>query len=492
MKKKLCSILCFFTITFTATALDVNTSELEDVSNLNSQIEFENYGGPYAVIESASSILNIGTELGRVVAEDVLTSVTVKPEGKYTLIHAISEENKQKFSGDILILNEDAGVDHIKNLRRILTGYLMASYGYSQTDAETLSVFITIYNAVYRGQINFFTEKFNDLVSQNLLEQKVGLSTYWEDWPGKTQIVIPLGYVENALSSVDTTEISDENVIEALEGEDDKGIDVREQLTELKEREMEEAQKNAQEAQKNAAEERKAGNTEQAQKEAAKSAEQQNLADKKREEVKSDKAQIAKDKENIVEKPEVKKLTGLFVADEKKGFYKLLSVNALTGEVLVKSPVNQIRNTSIYTVQNVTLTTEDEGTVNYPELFIAVCGTNNKKSAVRLCLLDTEKLELKKQSAEILSEKTELINYGENFYAVIKDGKSFYLAIYDKNLNIKSKSSIAVKESTPINISQDGILISDSSGKNQLLNLQDLTSIWNNSKTKVITTSNEK
>ena len=60
------------------------------------------------------------------------------------------------------------------------------------------------------------------------------------------------------------------------------------------------------------------------------------------------------------------------------------------------------------------------------------------------------------------------------------------------DLNIKSKSSIAVKESTPINISQDGILISDSSGKNQLLNLQDLTSIWNNSKTKVITTSNEK
>ena len=156
VKKSVCTLF-FLAAALSCFSLEVNQGELESAGD--DSIQFENFGGPYLVIESADAITNIGTELGLAVAEDVLTPITVHPEGKYTLVHAIDSENKSKLSADILILNADAGVDHIKNLRRITTGFLSAAYGYSKEDAETLSVFITIYNAVYRNQIEQFSEK---------------------------------------------------------------------------------------------------------------------------------------------------------------------------------------------------------------------------------------------------------------------------------------------------------------------------------------------
>ena len=319
MKKFACAVAtCLFLLT-QMLAIEVDEGELRVPGS--DAIQFENYGGPYAVIETVDAIIGIGSALGKEVAAALETPATIQPGAKYTLIHAIDLNTEGALDADILLLNENAGVDHIKNLRRIITGYLEAAYSYSRSDAETIATFVTIYNAVYRNQLDNFTAKYKDIVLQYLTQEKVGLSTNWQDWPGRTQIVIPLNDVNGGLSSVDTTTISDENVVEALQDEEGKGVAERESLADIKERESATAGQKAQSAQKDAAQQRKDGNKPAAAKSAQESKTQQKIADKKAVEAKNDRETIAKDREILQEaQTDVQVtpnyLTGLFVVDD--------------------------------------------------------------------------------------------------------------------------------------------------------------------------------
>lgn len=457
--------------------VEVNRAELEAAGNAS--IEFNSYGGPYAVIETAEAIRGIGQSLGETVKQDVFLPVTAGEGQKYTLIHAVDSSDEQKLSADILVLNENAGVDHIKNLRRIISGYLETAYGYGRDDSDALAVFVTVYNAVYRGSLETFTERYSQTVLKNLIKEKAGLSTEWEDWAGKTQIVIPLGELASPLSSIDTTAISDEKVVEALRETDDKGVGVREQLSDIKERESVTASEKAKEAQKEATVQKQAGNRQEAAKASSSASKQQQIADRKQQEARSDREEIKKDKEALAEKAaaSVNYMTGLFVSDEKKGLYTLITVNGDTGEVLRRSGVTQIRSKAVYTVTDVTVNT-DEGIRNFPVMYLAVCGVNDRHSAVRLCLIDTEGLEVQKQSEEILSESTELIQNGSNYIAVIQDGKDYRIALYDKTLSLKAKSSVTVKAASPLNVTAKGLLVTSSSGAPVLLSQNDLTEVW--------------
>lgn len=443
-------------------------------------IQFENYGGPYAVIESAEAIVGIGTALGQAVAADVGTAATIQPGAKYTLVHAVGGQAQDGLDADILLLNDMAGVDHIRNLRRIVAGYLEAAYGYTRDDAETLATFITVYNAVYRSQLAVFSEKYKDSVLQYLTEADVGLSTNWQDWAGHTQLVIPLNDVTGTDAAVDTTTISDENVVEALREESDKGIAEREALADIKEREAADASEKAKAAQQEAAQQRKDGDKAGAAQSAQESTAQQQIADRKSAEVKDDRQSIAKDKETIASAaPGAERyLTGLFVADAAKGLYRLVTVDGDTGSVIRRSPVTQIRGRTVYGVSGVTVTQEDGTPVTFPQLYLAVCGVNGGKSAVKLCLLDTERLELQKQSEETLAEGTSLVPYGDVFLVVVQQGKECFAATFDKNLTMTQKSALAVKPTTPFNITDRGILVTDAGGNPRLLDLRDLSTLW--------------
>ena len=72
----------------------------------------------------------------------------------YYVIHAVDPNTKEKLDADILIIGENAQVDHVQNLRRILSSYLSSAYDYSRQDADTLAHFITVYNAVYRSKMD--------------------------------------------------------------------------------------------------------------------------------------------------------------------------------------------------------------------------------------------------------------------------------------------------------------------------------------------------
>ena len=237
-------------------ALEVNKNELNTTGDTT--IEFINYTGPHKVIDSIEAIRSIGGGLGVQIARDPTKSISTSKNAKYYVIHAVDANESGRLDADILYIGADATVDHITNLRRIISAYLTAAYGYSDKDADTLAVFITVYNAVYRGNLDTFKAKYKNVVIENLSADNCGLSVNYKDWPGKSEIVIPLYDINNGgLSTVDTSVISDSSVVKSMKEDDDKNVDSRKDMVDIKEREADAASEKAKEAQKKAVSEQK-------------------------------------------------------------------------------------------------------------------------------------------------------------------------------------------------------------------------------------------
>lgn len=296
MKKILLALAAV--LSFTAFALEVNEEELQSTGS-EDIVRFENYTGPHSVVESAASISAIGTGLGRQVASSLNSSTAFGQNQKYTVIHAVDPSVTTGLDADIIIVNSNASVDHIKNLRRIIASYLESAYGYSQKDAATVAVFVTVYNAVYRGKLDVFQSKYKETVTKNLSSEKCGLSVKYSDWPGNSQIVIPLYDVNGGLSTVDTSVISDKSVVQSMQEEDNRGVDERKNMVDIKEREAEKAGEKAQDSAKKAQEE----NSRLEQQKAAEKAARDN-ADKKQAEADEKQAKADEAQKEARENPE--------------------------------------------------------------------------------------------------------------------------------------------------------------------------------------------
>ncbi len=133
----------------------VNQSELENLG----PVEFINYEGPYSRIETRAQIRNIGYSLGQVIKDG---TARTGASGRYFVIHSVSEQDGFKLDADIFGLGPDVGVDHIRNLRLIIQGYLEAAYEYTERDAALIAEYVTIYNAVYRGDIGYFGSRYKN------------------------------------------------------------------------------------------------------------------------------------------------------------------------------------------------------------------------------------------------------------------------------------------------------------------------------------------
>ena len=214
MKKLL--FLSLVLLFFSAAVFAQEESSELDASSLE-EVQFVNYTGPNDVIDSAAAIKAIGTELGVQIVQNSFAFYGNKD--RYSVVHAVSpkeDDDTEKLSADIFFIGKAASVDHITNLRRIIGGYLEAAYSYPTEEADTLAVYLTAYNAIYRGQLEVFEAKYKDIVIQNLTKENVGLSRSYVIWPGHTQIVIPLKKVtqnEDVSYLVDTYFFNDSKVI---------------------------------------------------------------------------------------------------------------------------------------------------------------------------------------------------------------------------------------------------------------------------------------
>lgn len=531
MKKTLLASIFALFLVSNIFALEVSKSELQNGSE-NVTIEFINYTGPHKKIDSLASIKGIGSFMGSVIAKSIDKTTTAGNQNKYYVVHAIDETESGKLDADILFIGKDATVDHITNLRRIISAYLSEAYGYSTQDADTLAVFITVYNAVYRGKLDSYKNKYKAIVNK-YLTSNCGLSVNYEDWPGKSEIVIPLFDVKDGgISTVDTSVISDTKVVESMKEDDDKNIDARKNMVDLKEREAEEASEKAKESQKQATteqkkldeEKQKAADEKQkaeaAQKEAdeakkkadenpsdteakkeaeekqkaadeqsAKAAEQeekvteqeektevarqeasekQAVADKKLSESQSERKDIAKDQQEIQNREAAN-------ANAPSEYGIVLADEAKLLSRLVKFNTNNgdiIKNSPVSVIRNRTVYKTGDG-------YIAIAGEEKGNGAIKLVILDLETMEIAKESDQSVAEASVLVQDGSEYYCVIDDNGKAYVAKFDEALTMKLKSPVEVKASTPITITGSGLVVTDSTGKLKLLNKSDLSAVTN-------------
>ena len=157
----------------------------------------------------------------------------------YRVIHAVGQ-GAEKFDADIIVIGNSAKVAHIKNIRRILSGYLQERYKYSPEEARSLAVFITYYNGFYRKNLSYFKEHYKPEVLKHLSATNAGLDRSYKGWPGKSRIVIPLS--EEA--KPDAGKIGEKEVMDKVRIEEkDKGVKDREQITKLQDKEVKKKEK---------------------------------------------------------------------------------------------------------------------------------------------------------------------------------------------------------------------------------------------------------
>lgn len=510
-------------------SLSVDEDELKS-ANQNDTIVFINYTGPHSKIDSLASIKQLGSDLGLVVAKDVSKPASAGSSAKYSVLHAVDPSETGKLDADIIFIGSDASVDHINNLRHIIASYLSSAYGYSEKDAETVAVFVTVYNAVYRGNFDSYQKKYKKVVMDNLSSENCGLSVNYKDWPGKSQIVIPLYDLNGGLSTVDTSVISDTQVVKHMQEDDDKNVESRKEMVDIKEREAENATQKAQEAQKTAVQEQKKLNEEKQKTETAKkeaetakkeaetaqkkaddnpsdkaaqkeaeekqavaeekqeayeeqktaeekqqtvteeakqeAQEQQAVADKKTNEAQEERKVIAKDQAEVIKK-EIENST----APSAYGIELTNDSSMLSGLIKVNTSTGEVIKASPVTfIRNRTMFQAGGN-------FIAIAGENRGNGAVKLVLLSPDTMEITQESNEIVAEESVLVQDSGEYYCVIQDGSGYALAKYDSELNLKLKSQANINPKTPVTVASQYIIVTGSNGNVKVLSKSDFKEI---------------
>jgi hypothetical protein len=512
-------ILCLAGVLFSGfpAYAQVNRNELGNLG----PVEFINYEGPYSRIETRAQIRAIGYSQGLLVKNG---SGRTGTSGRYFVIHSVSGDDGSKLDADIFGLGVDVGVDHIRNLRLIIQGYLEGAYGYSERDAALLAEYVTIYNAVYRGDWEYFGSRYKNPVMGNMTSEKTGLSIRFDEWPGRTLMLIPLGLGSaGPLNSVDTGSLSDSRVTEQLRQEPDRGVDTRQGIVDLKERQSEEAgqqaevqreaireeeariarereeaarqREEAQREQQQITQERQQPGANQEQlnqrEEAARQQEReadesgrqldrreenledrrqeaertQEFADQKAAEAQQDREEIARDQqaminqENIEQRP-VEGILGASILSPNGSLGRVVKLNPDTGQ--------EVKRSSLNTVNARTLTLSG-GRI------IAIAGENRGNGAIRLIEINKDTLEMVKQGEDDISPQSLLWTDGSSLYAIASSGGNLYLARFNTDLVREARSSITVHPYGGWAFSDGYIITQRSDGSAVLLNSGDLS-----------------
>ncbi len=460
---------------------NVDRAELFKVKK--NSVEFLNYEGPHTKFETAAQIRGIGERLGK--EEQGEPGKSVDFFNKYRVQHIIDKNGKGKLNADVFIIEKNAVVDTITNIRRILSGYLESYYHYSPGDAKVIAEFITYYNAYYRKNMDYFKTVYAGKVIAALDPEKAGISTRYMDWPGKTQMLIPLS-PEKGEKKVNIDTVSNREVIQNLRTKADKGIEPRKGMVEVKEKEITAEEKKIEEEKKAlAAEKRKVEKQKAAaEKTAGTPAGQKVLAEtikkegeiKKKEErlavretanenrqaaVQQEREQIAKDEKQILEKKNIaagsaaagsiKVVPFLFVngtGPHETGRFVL--VNDKTGHIVKRSSLNTVRGRTFVLIDNT---------------LVFIAGIDKPPKAVRLMSMNKDSLEIEQQGKDDIYAGSILVYRKGFLYAVTRKGGKWFLGRFNTKLELLSRSETDVLPFTPLWFEGKTVYVQTVSGK---------------------------
>jgi len=497
-------------------AQQVDSGELQ--RNL-APVTFYNNEGPQIRIETREQIRQIGAVLGQSIRA---SQARTGANNRYFVIHSVTAPDGDKLDSDIFGLGSNAGVDHIRNLRTILQGYLQEAYSYSARDAALLAEYITIYNAVYRGNWSYFSGRFKKPVVDNLNRDSAGLAVRYQEWPGKTLMLVPLNL--GGLSSINTSAISDSRVVERMRTEDDRGIPQRQGMVDLKEREAAQARKEAADKQEAAkaeagaiARDRQSLEQEQRQierdkqrleqekasgkvtdEEAARreadlsrreadadkksdaldqrqsdlaaqrqdAAMQEQFAGQKQDEARQDRESIAKDQQAMLDlglppQGSFQGVISIVIERPDATSGRLVSIDPATGQELKRSALTTVYVRTLTIINNKVL---------------AIAGENRSGSAVRLIEINPRTLEMVSQGDDDIQPGSLIWVNGNDLYVITANrDNTFNLGRFSPDLTLQAKSKTNIHPNAMVSVQQGFILTQNKDGKSLLLNSKDLT-----------------
>lgn len=514
-KTSILAMIIFMLIVATGYA-QVNQEELQqDLPN----VVFINFEGPHTRLDTWEQIRQIGVVLGQEIGTGINNMAAEQRRGhsfvlrtgilnRYFVIHSSGGGEEGKLDADIFGFGVDVAVDHIRNVRLILQGYLQAAYNYSARDAALLAHYITVYNAVFRGNWDYFTSRFQSQVIENLVRERAGISIRYDEWPGRTMMLIPLGRGGGALSAIDTTAITGREVIEELRREDDRGVPLRQQMVDLMEREADQAERLAQaerqeilqeeraiaQERQEIAQERQAvqeaeeagiitpAEAQQAQQELdrredaveervqaveQRREEAENLeefAEQKREEARQERQEIALDQQAIIVQEMTGGVFGITIERDSpttKG--RIIRIDT-AGRELRRSPLNTVHVQTLAFVGG---------------RILAVAGEATGRGAVRLVEINQTNLEMARQGEDDIKTGSLLWVNGNDLYAITVDlaNNNSYIGRFNTNLVLQARSDVRVHPKASISIQQGRLLTQHPDGSVLMLNPADLTEI---------------
>ncbi len=496
----LITILCF--LSFSAWCdLKVDRDEITK----GEEIGFINYNGPYLYYYTLEEIRNIGVYLGINISKTFSRSTF---NALYSIIHAVDlNDTSEKLDADIFVIEPGAFLDHIRNLRVIVAGFLQSAYGYSYDDALLIARFITYYNATFRGNISYLNERYKAVVMGHISAYDAGLATTYSEWPGRTKVLIPLtdDFKEGDLSSLDTEELTREEVIEDLKKLDDKGVEDRKDMVELQERELEEAEKKIEEDKAQLEEDKQKLEEDKRKLEEDKKsgeftdeeiAEREADIKKRKDDIKERETKIAGREEEIKKKQETIKKTREDIAvddrslpSDSKSTERETSTSETTdissgkalflkvqegsedsaGEIVL---LDFKSDTLLARSENIKIKERRFYVFSGSLLVIADPGSEGKSY---LMLLDPGSLKASTQSEEEIFARSIVVTNSNNIYAVIKKGNAYYIGKFDRNLTLLTATEQEVNPLTPLFLSGNSLYAQSKRGKVLQLAASNLT-----------------
>jgi hypothetical protein len=472
---------------------DVQVDRDELASIGDQSIKFINYVGPYEFINTLDQIRGIGRSLGDGINPEESGEFSVG--GKYRVLHIVSPEIDSGLDADIFIIESGAAVDHINNLRTIIAGYLENAYGFSVRDSYLVAEFISYYNAVYRGDMQMVKDRYKEPVAAALNPEKIGLDTHYSNWPGKTQILIPLragsSVREDSSPVVDTGTITDQQVIDEMRKEDDQGIESRQDMVELRENEIDRDQAGLDEKREEIesrdeaieeelsviSEKESSGETLTPEEEETKAAleeekaaieeekaaveEEQTQIDQRTEEVLQMRDDISEDKNKELEgespedtftsAPQITPVWFLMVDDDGGGipFGRVMMYNLIDGRRMAVSTVTAVRGRTMAIL---------------PDSLLVIAGKEGGNSKVRLMLLDQETLEVQKEGSDDVFPGSLLTVKGSDIYLVTTVDGEWRLGKFNTALERTAVSELAVEPWTSISFDGASLFVQGESG----------------------------
>jgi len=484
-------ILFFLAVLITCTAWAVEIQEQELEKTAGEVIEFFNYEGPYDKIETDAQIRSIGEGLSRSITNGAEGSKVRRASyfDKYRIVHIIAPPDQQGLNADIFIILEQAQVDHIDNIRRILAGYVRDAYGISRERADALAVFITYYNAVYRGDSEYIQGTYNDYVYRELDPGKIGIARRYDEWPGKTQILIPLTELEGAAVPAAETLGGDEQVVEELRKQEDRGIEERKEVVEMREEQLEEDQQKLEQEKADLREKEEelaemkespevtAGQIEQKEREISEQQEEitgkESEIEERKEKIAAERERVSEDQQEIIAREEaaraaveereaeqaapaaaaepVSRLTNFILIEERQNSpYGTLVLVDSGGDVRKRSKLNTVRNRDI---------------IFQRDRLFTVAGEDNPPRAVRLVALDAESLEIVSESDVDVFSGTVLKLIDGALFCVVREGSDYYLGRFNTDLELEQRSEEQVARFTALSPSGSSVIVQRNDGE---------------------------